>query len=326
MNGSKAVRQIIAAKAFRLWLQGRKALETPSNEIVHITDAAVIPVGDVCQDMMITAGELRKADRERSRVLKERLCVASGDSKIQGADLPHHQAAGARLERGDTAQPLQEDAITSPAMPLDATVTDGATSASSKQKSKRKKKEKNTGKLETVAGVVDKKKKKREGKQGRRGSIAPLQDASCGSRTTVRAGVANAVVKSKAADGSPSSSASAHKQNKKASRKKRKVGANGADDAEIKRLDASTRPSTKANAARAARAASECSGSGNDSGSTPPEGRDESSRTANTAKNGAEKRPVLGREVKAASETSCGHATRQFESRITKLMSWIEHS
>lgn len=323
MNGSKAVRQIIAAKAFRLWLQGRKASETPSSEIVHISDAPVIPVGDVCQDMMITAGELRKADRERSLVLKERLCVVSGDSKIQGADLPRRQAAGARGELRDTAQPLQGDPITSPVVPLAATVTDGATSASSKQKSKRKKKEKKTGKLETVAGVVKKQKEKREGEQGRRGSIAPLQDDPCDSRTTARPGVANAVVKGKAADGSASSSASAHKQNKKASRKKKKVGANGADDAEIKCLDASTRPSTKANAARAA---SESSGSGNGSGSTPPEGRDESSRTANTAKNGGEKHPVLGREVKAATKITCGHATRQFESRVTKLTSWIEHS
>ncbi|CAN0117686.1 unnamed protein product [Ectocarpus fasciculatus] len=70
LGASKGVKMIIAAKVFRLWLRTRRGSHVSDSAPVSITDA----VGTGLRPMMVmTAGELRGVDIERSRVVEELL-------------------------------------------------------------------------------------------------------------------------------------------------------------------------------------------------------------------------------------------------------------
>ena len=77
LEASEPVRTIVAAKAFRLWLRSRKASEIPDEERVRLSSAAAVTCVSAGREVVLTAGVLREAYRERSKVIEELLNAAA---------------------------------------------------------------------------------------------------------------------------------------------------------------------------------------------------------------------------------------------------------
>lgn len=80
LGASEPVRTIVAAKAFRLWLRSRQASEVSDEERVRFSSPAAVNEASIGRDVVLTAGVLRKAYRERSKVMEELLSAAARGS------------------------------------------------------------------------------------------------------------------------------------------------------------------------------------------------------------------------------------------------------
>ena len=77
LGSSEPVRTIVAAKAFRLWLRSRQASEISGEERVRFSSAATVNGVSTGRDVILTAGVLWEAHRERSKVIEELLNAAT---------------------------------------------------------------------------------------------------------------------------------------------------------------------------------------------------------------------------------------------------------
>lgn len=96
LEASSNVRNIIAAKAFRLWLRRRRSSEILDELPVSITDTAAT----LQPTIAMTAGQLRGVDAERSNVLRELLAALGATGTDQQSESQGHSA-----EAGDNEPP-----------------------------------------------------------------------------------------------------------------------------------------------------------------------------------------------------------------------------
>lgn len=99
LGASEAVRTIVAAKAFRLWLRSRQASEIPDEQCMRFSSAAAVTDVSTSKDLILTAGVLRAAYRGRSKVIDELLSVAARENSSSLECGPGSPLAGDVVEQ-----------------------------------------------------------------------------------------------------------------------------------------------------------------------------------------------------------------------------------
>ncbi|CAM9583843.1 unnamed protein product [Laminaria digitata] len=223
LGASEPVRTIVAAKAFRLWLRSRQASEISDDKRVRFSSAGAVTGGSIGRDVFLTAGVLREAHRERSKVIKELLSVAArGSSDSVECDPGSPPAGGviAREEQGGEAGGVEGCAV----LVEDAAVKSAAQACSSKRIKPMKSKRAGgnptepDGPTRSVIKAKSKAKDKANGKERRRRKIN--DDTNAGREGIEGGSPARRVV----AEGKKSTPDSSAEQTKKKSKKRRRDG------------------------------------------------------------------------------------------------------
>lgn len=71
------MRNVVAAKAFLIWLRRRRVSDVSDGDIVHVSQISATPGGGVAREIIMTAGDLRKICDETSETVQA--CVSDVD-------------------------------------------------------------------------------------------------------------------------------------------------------------------------------------------------------------------------------------------------------
>ncbi|CAM9125939.1 unnamed protein product [Ectocarpus fasciculatus] len=122
LGASKRVKMIIAAKLFRLWLRTRRGSHVSDSAPVSITDAAGTGLRPT---VIMTAGELRGVDIERSRVVKKLLhALGATGTDAERVSFDHPIPGTPMSTKGKKRKRTGADEVTHSSDPVPSTAND----------------------------------------------------------------------------------------------------------------------------------------------------------------------------------------------------------